>query len=71
MLLVSSDYAASSSRWNYDRHGMNGRHTENGFSTRDDADDDEIVHRQVEDRDEMTRRSESPILRPLPSMSLL
>ena len=68
LVIAYSDYGEMSSRQNYDHHRVNGRHSQNGFATRDHDDDDEAVILPVKGHDEMPRRSESPVLRPLPSM---
>ena len=60
----------SPARWNYDRDSVNGRLAENG-SYRDDGDDEEIVSMQVKGQTEISKRSDSPVLRPLPSMSFI
>ena len=74
MLLAISDCDDSSSRWNYSHH-----HSVNGYqpasaaaaaAERDDEDDDDEevnVSTRVRASDEMRVRSESPVLRPLPS----
>jgi len=49
---------------------VNGRLAENG-SYRDDGDDEEIVSMQVKGQTEISKRSDSPVLRPLPSMSFI
>ena len=71
MVIVCSEFDRSLSRQNYDHHRANSRHSQNGFATRDDDDDDEAVSLPVKDHDEMPGRSESPVLRPLPSMSYI
>ena len=69
--VVVSEHNGSSSQWNYSRHAMNSRRAENGFAHRNvDADDDESdINVQVKGHDEVPDRSESPVLRPLPSKS--
>ena len=71
LVTVVSDDDRFSSPWHYDRHMMNSRRVENGFTSRDDVDDEQNVNTRVKDNGEMPKRSDSPVLRPLPSMSLV
>ena len=66
-MLFYSDYDGSTSRWNIGSHSMNGHHEEHVFPNKDNDDNDE----EVNGHDEMPRRSDSPILRPLPSMLIV
>jgi len=64
LYFIASEYDRLTPRWNADRRSMNGYHDEIVFQHKDDNDEYE---ENVKDNEEMTRRSDSPVLRPLPS----
>jgi len=65
MVFAVSDYNGSSPLRIHHRHTVNGHSATDGGDSVDDADTVDI-----RDHDDAPRRSERPVLRPLPSMSL-